>query len=76
MTDDATQRTRDYFVTLYQRCIDDAISGREPVNDLAAYIADTEERIASIVSGRDDHTFTFRQQRHYLLTGECVALLP
>lgn len=76
MTDSATLATREYFAGLYRRCIADAVSGETRVNDLAAYVADTEERLADTLSGKDDHTFTFQQQRHYLMTGECVALLP
>jgi hypothetical protein len=76
MTDKATLATRWHFVTLCQRCIEDARSGAIRVNRLSEYIDWQQERIESLIAGKDDHTFTFRQQRHYMMTGECVALLP
>lgn len=75
MTDKATLATRWHFVTLCLQAIKDARSGAIRVNRLSEYIDWQQERIASTIAGDDDHTFAFRQYRHYLLTGESVPFL-
>lgn len=76
IADALTWQTRLYFAMIAQECIEGAMRGDFHVNDLADYIAWQNEAIRSGMAGEADHTFTFRQHRHYLATGECVPLLP
>jgi len=74
--DPLTWLTRLHFAYIAQDCIEGAMRGDFHVNDLADYIDWQSDAIRSGMAGEADHTFTFQQFRHFLATGECVALLP
>jgi hypothetical protein len=73
-TPEIIERTRQHFADLNRRCIEEALSGETPVNDLPRYIAWREEGIRDGLAGLSDHTFAFRQMAHYFATGECIPL--
>lgn len=75
MTNELIIKTREHFVSVERACIEEAVSGKVRVNDLASYIQWCERNIEAHLAGQSDHTFTFRQYAHYLETGQCVALL-
>lgn len=76
MTDqEATIKTREHFADLCDKCIQGAKNGEFRVNDLEKYIKQNTESKHADLAGENDHTFTFYQYKHYLLTGNCVALL-
>jgi len=67
--------TRTHFIRICSDCIEDAVSGKQKVNDLPNYVLQQTQEMVNIGSGRYDHTFTFLQMAHYIETGECVPLL-
>ena len=76
MTDEqVTLATRQWFAYNAQACIDAAVSGELHVNNLPKYIEYQKQQIIDGMAGEGDHTFAFRQRRHYILTGECVPFL-
>lgn len=76
ITQETVIKTRQWFAENAQACIDEAISGKVCVNDLPLYVKQMEKRKAESISGKNDHTFTFRQKAVYIQTGEYHALLP
>lgn len=75
LTDETIQRTREHFIDIHRRCIEEAQSGQTRVNDLASYVAWQEDCIADMAD-KEQFSVTFLQRAHWLQTGECVALLP
>ena len=72
---EATLATRQHFANVIAECIADARSGKLKVNDIERYIREWGDDLSRTINGEYDHTFTHRQHAHYLLTGECFALL-
>lgn len=67
---------RAWYIENMEGCIEDALSGKTRVNDLAKYVADQTEAIARLSRGESDYTFALLQRAWFIETGECVALLP
>lgn len=72
---EAVQKTREMFRDLHTSCIKDAAAGAFHVNDLESYARWELDLANKSRAGQFDNSFTFRQHAHYLLTGECIALL-
>ena len=75
-TTQAIQATRRHFADNCRACIEEAQSGAVKVNDLPSYIAWREDEAANWLAGEYDTCFTARLYAQYLLTGECLPLLP
>lgn len=76
LTEATIQATRQWFADNQEACIEEAISGAVRVNNLEDYIEKCLENKEDVMSGKWDHTFTFRQRAYFIQTGECHALLP
>ena len=75
LTEATILATRKYYADNAQKCIDNAISGEDRVNDLDRYITWRNKQIADGLAGLNDHTFTFVQMAYYIQSGESVPLL-
>lgn len=73
---EAIQATRIHFARIAEQCIEDVRSGKVKVNDPARYVRENEDDMFRTMNAEFDNTFTHRQHAHYLMTGECVGLLP
>ncbi len=71
-----TTATRQHFANICLACIKGATTGEYKVNDLDRYVERQTAEHYDILAGMNDNTFTFQQYKHYLATGNCVALLP
>lgn len=70
------EATRRHFHDLSLLCMAEAAEGIFRVNEPDEYYATCWRLAGEHLSGKWDHTLTFRQYAHYLQTGQCVALLP
>jgi hypothetical protein len=75
MTAELIQRTRALLIAEAQAVIDATLSGQDRPNNPEKWIAYWQRHIDDVREGRADKTFFFRQQAHYLDTGECVPFL-
>ena len=71
-----TTATRQHFANICLACIEGATTGEFHVNDLDSYVKRQTADYNAMLVGESDNTFTFQQYKHYLATGNCVALLP
>jgi len=74
--DRLTRRARHHFARLCIACIRGAAQGEFFVNDPPDFIRWKLGHLRAVQAGEYDHTFTFRQYRHYLETGVSVPFLP
>lgn len=75
LTEETIIKTRQYFATNAQGCIDEVLSGNVRVNDIEKYIISCKQRAIDSLAGKSDNTFTFIQMAYYLQTGVSVPLL-
>lgn len=72
---EAIQATRERFAQISRDCVTRAQNGEWRVNDLPSYVEWQNSLAQDAMDGKHDHTFTFRQYSHMLLTGECIPFL-
>jgi hypothetical protein len=70
------QATRQWYADNALACIAEVRSGAVRVNDPEGYFLECRQRHADALAGKWDHTWAFRQQAHFIQTGESVPLLP
>lgn len=79
LTQETIKATREWFAQNCQGCIDEVKSGvvklPSHVNP-EAYFAEQRARAQDALSGKWDHTLTFRQRATFIQTGACNAILP
>ena len=76
ITEETIKITRNHFIDINQRIIDDVVSGVTKVNDRERYLQQLRDQKVYYAAGYSDHTLTFMQRAYYLQEGESIALLP
>ena len=79
LTPEAIEFAKWFYIDLCERCLADVLSGRQKVNDKAAYIARQTMEVDDLMGyayGEMPVSLTTLQRAYYEQTGESVALLP
>lgn len=76
LTQDAINKTREWYITNCQECIDGAINKDFFCNDIDSYVKYETEFMNTFINWDFSISLAFLQKAYYHQTGESVPILP